>query len=157
MGDKVGREKEKKEDKRELARITKERDERTWAVLGNHGINDGGFDAVHDVVGRTGYEVAIAADLYIFLSTENGSFSFLSLVSYSLCDVGRMRKEDKGQRLGIKINMGAVHCSRSALAGSRTCLPCHRLGLCIIWSGQTQVSIIYHRLASVGNLLIQEC
>lgn len=52
--------------------------QRTWAVLGYHLVNDGGFDAVHDVVACAGHEVAVPAYLYIFLSTEEngGSFSF---------------------------------------------------------------------------------
>lgn len=40
---------------------------RTWAVLGYHTINDGGFDAVHGVVACAGYQMTVSANLYIFL------------------------------------------------------------------------------------------
>lgn len=33
---------------------------RTWAVLGYHGINDGSFDAVHDVVACASHQVTVA-------------------------------------------------------------------------------------------------
>jgi hypothetical protein len=43
------------------------KEKRTWSILGNHTINDGGFHAVDDVVACAGYEVAISTNFYIFL------------------------------------------------------------------------------------------
>lgn len=40
---------------------------RTWTVLGNHTVNGGGFDTVHDVVACAGHEMTIAAYFYLFL------------------------------------------------------------------------------------------
>lgn len=43
----------------------------TWAVLSDHAVNGGSFNAVDDVIAGAGDVVAIAADLYIVLFKEN--------------------------------------------------------------------------------------
>lgn len=39
----------------------------TGTILGNHTVNDGGLDAIDDVVACSGYIMAIAADFYFVL------------------------------------------------------------------------------------------
>jgi len=40
---------------------------RTWSILSNYTVNDGGLDAINDVVACAGNIVAISTNFYIFL------------------------------------------------------------------------------------------
>lgn len=42
----------------------------TRSILGNHTINEGGFNTVDDIVARTGYEMAISQNLNVLLDGE---------------------------------------------------------------------------------------
>ena len=44
---------------------------RTWAIFGDHIVNDGSFDTVYDIVARAGYKMAVGADLYFLLYTDS--------------------------------------------------------------------------------------
>lgn len=39
----------------------------TGTILGNHTVNDGGLDAVNDIIACAGYEMTISANFYILL------------------------------------------------------------------------------------------
>lgn len=66
---------------REQASKSSQRGEKhTGSVLSNHTVNDGGFDAVDDVVACAGYKVAVAANLYLVLwAPEKGLSTYTIL------------------------------------------------------------------------------